>query len=319
MKLFKILITTAVCAGLCCFSGCSDTKKNEIDLPYKLEYFAFSAGDELTETAGKLFKDDEDIDFYSFENKDDTVNIHITDSPCFRTPDFCLERELDLHAEFDDSYERTDSELNGYQCTEVKADITSSTGRFVIYLHSEGNHIDIDTTYEKEYEQTALKFAREIADSVVYCGERYITDEEKHFENDFYEATYSPKWRLFTSENASESDLEFVYAMAEDDEHLHNGVTLTNFTKKDNCSSVEELDKKVCSNISKMDIVPESAEETFMGVNAKTYSYECDDKIRKTYLFKLNDRVFSAVCQYSKNCPDTKSDLEELLGNINIK
>lgn len=338
MKIFKSFTAMAVCSAVCFFVGCSETAKNsgnEVSPPakgsektspdlymeenddlYKLEFFGFSVGDELTEP--DCFKLDEDIISYTFNDESSSVNFHVSDSPCFRTPELCIEDKIDMLSEYYDSISRTDTEINGFQCTELKYDISSLTKRFVIYLHCEGNHIEIETTYMEDDEQKALKYSREIADSVVYLSDYHITDEDKQFVSDSYEAVYSSKWRLFTSDAKSLSDLEFVYAMAEDDEHHDTNVSVNNDTEY--FSSFEELDEKVSENIKKKDVKNlEVAEEFFMGANAKTYSYEYNDVINKCYLFELNGELYFVQADYNKNCPDAKEDIDELMQNIKIK
>lgn len=338
MGKFRFFAAAAVCSAVYFLGGCSETAKNsgnEVSPPaegsektspdlyreenddlYKLEFFGFSVGDELTEPDS--FKLAEDIISYTFNDESSSVDFYVNDSVCFRTPELCIENEIDTLSAISDSISRTDTEINGFQCTELKYDISPPTKRFVMYLHCEGNHIKIETTYMEDDEQRALKFAREIADSVVYLSDYHITDEDKHFVSDSYEAVYSSKWRLFTSGRKASPDLEFVYAMAEDNEHHDTNVSVNNDTEY--FSSFEELDKKVSENIKKKDVKdPEVAEEFFMGANAKTYSYEYNDVINKCYLFELNGELYFVQADYNKNCPDAKEDIDELMQNIKIK
>lgn len=320
MKIFRFFVALAVCSAVCFFVGCLGTDKNsENDGLYKLEFFGFSVDDELFEfNSFDSFKLDGELLSYTFNDESSSVNLHVSDSPCFYSPEFCMEHEIDMLSKYYDSINRTDTEINGFQCTELKSDISSSMKRFVIYLHCEGNHIEILTTYDIESEQKALKYAREIADSVVYYSDYHITDEDKHFVNDSYEAVYSSKWRLFTHDSKSSRDLEFMYAMAEDAEHHDTYVDVNDRTEI--YSSFDELDKKVSENIKKRDVKNlEVAEEFFMGANAKTYSYEYNDAINKCYLFELNGKLYSVNADYNKNCPDAKEDIDELLKNIKIK
>lgn len=248
---FSAAVCLAVSAAVCFLVGCSEADKNsgnEIDSPaensvtaspdidseenddlYKLEFFSFSVSDELTEPEG-IVGFEGDIISYLFSVENSSVNFHVADSQCSHTPELCMEHEIDILSEKSDSISRTDTEINGFQCTELKYDLDFgyTLKCLDIYLHCEENHIKISTTYKEDDEQQALKFAREIADSVVYHGDYHITDEDKHFVSDSYEAQCSPKWRLFVSDRECEPDLDFVYALAEDDvEELLSNIKIT--------------------------------------------------------------------------------------------
>lgn len=297
---------------------------------YKLKYFAFSVSDELTKNWD--FKSDYDDDqSYGFEDNNSSVSLHIKDDDCRETVEFCAEHRLTLYESNNFTNLGTSySELNGFPCTTFDLAYKDKFIEKYLFLHCEGNHIEIRAKYENpEDEKRADELLQEVAESVVYYSGYHIPDTDMVYSGEHFEVTYSPKWRYIEAPSDIYPDVEFLYNTADNDRQLFTSLFFTGC--RGEYSSLSEWNdktyKQISENINYQNI--EVSEEEICGRTATVFSYirngnsllygESVQEVNKYYHFEINGELYALNYSYCTDYPDDLKDIEQLLSSIKIK
>lgn len=203
-------------------------------------------------------------------------------------------------------------------------------GESELYITIEGRSLVITAIYDLDDKDDVKALMLDIAKSAKYTDDFRLPTEPQTYDCDLFSLTCGPEWELKdrnkNNEQSEEREISLRYIYAQDLEHYYYPQLTVTAVPKDEKNNIERFIEKSIKSAgeSKFKSEPQRDKEEILGYTADTLTYDVDISslsLRiKNFYFSANGYVYIISFDVNKNAIDANTaDLQELIGNLNIK